>query len=166
MAHHRALPGAVLAGLAFVSMSEVRAAAAVDIDALVACRGLAAPDVRLACFDRVTAGLASVAEHAGAIPLSPQQKFGLSPVEISRVQTPAERAQELDVISAKVSSIQTAADGRLVVTLDSGQVWRQLVPGEDLMLQVGDPVSIVRGALGSFRMRSAQNRATKVTRVR
>jgi len=67
-------------------------------------------------------------------------------------------------ISAKVTAIDKRARGELVVTLDNGQVWAQKETGAFFPLKVGDPVAILAGTLGSFRL-IAGNRATAVTRV-
>jgi hypothetical protein len=52
----------------------------------------------------------------------------------------------------------------LVVTLDNGQVWAQKEVGAYFPLKAGDPVAILAGTLGSFRL-ICGNRATAVTRV-
>jgi hypothetical protein len=67
-------------------------------------------------------------------------------------------------ISAIVTAIETRTRGELVVTLDNGQVWAQKESGAYFPLKVGEPVTILAGTLGSFRLISG-NRATAVTRV-
>jgi hypothetical protein len=67
-------------------------------------------------------------------------------------------------ISATVAAIEKRARGELVITLDNGQVWAQKEAGAYFPLKVGDPVAILAGTLGSFRL-IAGNRATAVTRV-
>jgi hypothetical protein len=58
-----------------------------------------------------------------------------------------------------------ANDGSAVLTLDNGQVWRQLSGGQ-LLIKVGDEVEINRAALGSFQMKVPTGRTAKVKRVR
>jgi hypothetical protein len=66
---------------------------------------------------------------------------------------------------AAVSGVSTRARGELVVTLDNGQVWRQIQPA-DFPLKPGDHVEIDVGALGSYILWSpSSRRATKVTRI-
>jgi hypothetical protein len=67
-------------------------------------------------------------------------------------------------VSATVTAIDKRARGELVITLDNGQVWAQKEAGAYFPLKVGDPVAILAGTLGSFRL-VAGNRATAVTRV-
>ena len=67
-------------------------------------------------------------------------------------------------MSATVAAIDKRPRGELVVTLDNGQVWAQKERGPYFPLKVGDPVAILAGSLGSFRLISG-SRATAVTRV-
>jgi hypothetical protein len=66
--------------------------------------------------------------------------------------------------SATVTAIEKRPRGELVVTLDNGQVWAQKSADRYFPLKVGDPVAILAGSLGSFRL-IAGSRATAVTRV-
>lgn len=68
-------------------------------------------------------------------------------------------------LTATVTAIERRPRGELVLTLDNGQVWAQKGAGAHFPVKVGDPVAILAGALGSFRLVVA-NRATAVTRVR
>jgi hypothetical protein len=67
-------------------------------------------------------------------------------------------------MSATVTAIDKRPRGELVVTLDNGQVWAQKNADRYFPLEVGDPVAILAGSLGSFRLISG-SRATAVTRV-
>jgi hypothetical protein len=67
-------------------------------------------------------------------------------------------------MSATVTVIDKRPRGELVVTLDNGQVWAQKNVDRYFPLEVGDPVEILAGALGSFRL-IAGSRSTAVTRV-
>ena len=110
---------------------------------------------RLACFDR-----------AAAPKVDATETFGVHGSELARNrdddQPEAESAPKR--ISATVTGIEKRARGELVVTLDNGQVWAQKEIGAYFPLKVGDPVAILAGTLGSFRL-IAGNRATAVTRV-
>ena len=115
---------------------------------------------RLACFDRAAAPKAPAPKVAAA------QTFGVHGSELarnrdgqgSRPEDPPKR------ISASGTSIDKRPRGELVITLDNGQVWAQKEAGAYFPLKVGDPVGILAGTLGSFRL-IAGNRATAVTRV-
>lgn len=67
-------------------------------------------------------------------------------------------------ITTTVTAVETRPRGELVFTLDNGQVWAQKEVGAYFPVKVGDPVAILAGTLGSFRLVVA-NRATAVTRV-
>jgi hypothetical protein len=66
---------------------------------------------------------------------------------------------------AVVSAVSFRGRGELVVTLDNGQVWRQIQAAE-YPLKPGDHVEIDVAALGSYRLWTpSTRRATKVTRI-
>jgi hypothetical protein len=115
---------------------------------------------RLACFDRAAAPQA-VAPQADST-----QTFGVPGSELARSRGDDASQPEGPPkrISATVTAIDKRPRGELVVTLDNGQVWAQKEAGAYFPLKVGDPVAILAGTLGSFRL-IAGNRATAVTRV-
>jgi hypothetical protein len=120
---------------------------------------------RLACFDRASAPKA-VAPKAAAPQVDATQTFGVDGSELarsreddsSRAEGPPKR------ISGTVTAIDKRPHGELVITLDNGQVWAQKEAGAYFPLKVGDPVAIIAGTLGSFKL-IASKRATAVTRV-
>jgi hypothetical protein len=66
---------------------------------------------------------------------------------------------------AVVSRVSTRGSGEIVVTLDNGQVWKQIQPA-DYPVEPGDHIEIDVGALGSYVLWSpSKRRATKVTRI-
>jgi hypothetical protein len=95
------------------------------------------------------------------------QAFGVHGSELARNRDADDAKQESAPkrITAKIAGIEKRARGELVVTLDNGQVWAQKEVGAYFPIKVGDPVTILAGTLGSFRLVVA-NRATAVTRVR
>jgi hypothetical protein len=116
---------------------------------------------RLACFDGAAAPKAVAAPKVDAT-----ATFGVHGSELARSRDDGNPESEAAPkrISAKVTAIEKRARGELVVTLDNGQVWAQKESGAYFPLKVGDPVAILAGTLGSFRL-IAGNRATAVTRV-
>lgn len=94
---------------------------------------------------------------APAIP--PEKAFGLSAVQ--RGPSPGD---EIESISAKVMLFGQSKDARPTIALDNGQVWE--LDGADPLLAVGDEISIRRGALGSFMLRTAQKRTHRAHRLR
>ena len=84
--------------------------------------------------------------------------FGREHWESSR-QTP-------DSIRASVASVERGGYGKLVVTLDNGQVWQQK-GSEKFQLREGEAVVIERGALNSFFLSKADGtRRLRVSRLR
>lgn len=90
---------------------------------------------RLACYDRAVAAIAA-AEEALAMP-----------------------------INAAVTAARREGDGMFVLTLDNGQVWRQLDAGSTLIIESGDRVTVVRASLGSFRIADKRGRSAHFKRM-
>ena len=115
---------------------------------------------RLACYDSLaTSG-------SPQQPATDEDMFGMRS-EISRnvaSTSSAPARQQTESITANVQELQRAADGRLVIALDNGQRWRQ-ESSTELLLEVGDAVTIERGAMSSFRLTSAKKRFARVKRV-
>lgn len=83
------------------------------------------------------------------------QAFGAENLPPPKAAPGAPSPEPLDEISAKVTSVAFNSLGRFTVTLDNGQVWRQL-EGDTGTPQFGrkgnDTVSISRGILGSYNL--------------
>ena len=145
---------------------------------LLACHGLADPAARLACYDREAAALKSatvpaVGKAAAAPspqpsrPLDPKQTFGLPEDAVAAKEIAAgTRARAVSDIAARLVGLAHTGDGRIVFTLDNGQVWSQLLPEGDMLAKVGDGVTITRGWLGSYWLQMQSRRGCKVTRLR
>jgi hypothetical protein len=159
----------------FLALPAFDARAAGSLADLLACRGIADTSVRLACFDRESAVLAAPAP-AAADPAEKTQEngiksltqdFGLPPQAIVEERNTARQLPpELTQLDARIKQIAAAADGRVVFTLDNGQVWRQLSAEGDLLVQAGQAVRISRGVLGSYYLRAPSGRGCKVARLR
>lgn len=190
------LKGLIL--LSLVCAAPCRAAAdplADSLAGLLACRELTDAAARLACFDRETAALARApaapvaASNAAAAPvtaapittpatptpatptappLTPEQKFGLSPSSIAaKEEVAGTHAPKETKLQARITALALAGDGRTLFTLDNSQVWRQLeADGTDVMARLGDPVTISHGLLGSYWLQLKTGRGCKVKRLR
>jgi hypothetical protein len=159
------IPFGVAAMLAAASPS----LASGSLAALLACRKLEASAARLACFDRQSGALAaqrSVPESHTT--LNAHETFGLAPTQVAaRAEAVAHAPKPLDALTARVSSIARAADGREVFTLDNAQVWVQLVAdGSWLDVRTGEQVRVSRGWLDSYRLSLPSHEGFKVKRVR
>lgn len=147
---------------ALLAAAFVRPALAADdlAERIAACTHEQDDARRLACFDR------AAAPKAVAPKVDASQTFGVPGSELARSREDSDVHPEGPPkrISASVTSIDKRPRGELVITLDNGQVWAQKEAGAYFPLKVGDPVAILAGTLGSFRL-IASNRATAVTRV-
>jgi hypothetical protein len=133
---------------------------------LLGCASLGVDSERLACYDRLAAGLRMQKDHPrAAVPAPPAKEvFGLK----AAPERPAAKSvehSELNSVRARVTSLRARSQGGVRVELDNGQSWEELGT-TDLELEVGDSVTIARGALGSFLLTTPHKRIAKVTRVR
>jgi hypothetical protein len=151
--------------------------AADPLDRVLACRNLTDAAARLACFDRETAALARPAATPVAaapeapvatVPLTPEQKFGLSDSAIAAKEAAASpQAAKEAKLQARITGLALVGDGRTLFTLDNAQVWRQLeADGTDVFAKLGDVATISRGMFGSYYLALKSGRGCKVTRLR
>jgi hypothetical protein len=152
---------------------------------LLACRTVADPAARLACFDRESARLlpapaatattpapapsapVSAPAASAAIPASnAKENFGLSEGAVAKKEVDAgARPKELSNIDAHIVAVSVAGAGLTTFTLDNGQVWRQLSAEGDLLAKPGDPVTVSRGVFRSYWLQTKSGRGCKVTRI-
>jgi hypothetical protein len=152
-----------LATLLWMACTASAAPAPDPLAALIACRELVEDTSRLACFDREM----KVLVHAAPPPTSaPEQVFGLPPMKVAAKESAAAGRTELAELRARLIGLDRPLDGRVVLTLDNGQVWRQVSPGDELLLKTGDIVTLSRGALNSYWLDTPSGRRSKVTRIR
>lgn len=114
----------------------------------------------------VAAGAAASASAASAS-AEALQNFGLPPNAIASKEVAAgKRPADLSRIHAHVSDLSRAGDGRMVFTLDNGQIWLQVLSEGDLLLRPGDDVTISRALFQSFMLKTGSGRGCRVTRIR
>jgi hypothetical protein len=171
---------ACFAGAWFIFFAATLGIAAEPLSGLLACRTLTDSAARLACFDRESAALAAkpmtpaaaaaltpAAPPARAAPvLDPKKQFGLPEETVAKQEIAAgTRAADETKIEARVTQVTVSTDGRATLTLDNGQVWRQLVADVDLMAKPGESVVISRAALKSYWLETGHGRGGKVSRL-
>lgn len=141
-------------------------AAAADVPAqLEACAGLHRDAERLLCYDKAMAQLRAGANGLPAP--SAENMFGAnSDVLDASARHPDVKREELKQISGIVTSLHRGDDGMIQLVLDNGQVWRQQDADVRLMVDKGDKITIVRAALGTFRMSDKSGRFARFKRVR
>jgi hypothetical protein len=160
---------AALYAVALCAVLHFSAQAAEPLNELRACRSLSDDASRLKCYDAIAFEPATAATGAEPVPpLTAEQRFGLPAAKVLSAETQRGNGPaEVAVVNFKVTSLSFGAGGRVVIGLENGQVWQQLVPSSDLeLLKLGDRVEISRGLLGSFWLAAPGRRGSKVTRVR
>lgn len=129
--------------------------------ALRICRSEANDAKRLACYDREVDRLGPQAAP------TPEERFGrtgaMSREESDRRE---QESRDLSELHATVTEIWTRADGLMVLTLDNGQIWKQVRPDSLFRLKAGEKVKIQPAALGSFLLSGSSKRSTRVSRVK
>jgi len=162
MAGRAGVPGLALVvgmGLAGTSYGVERVASAVSpvIQAVLDCRKAAAAEARLACYDAAVSKLAQAVGDGDLVSFDREQRrevrrqaFGFNLPSLSVVER-GERPEEMGVLTATVRSASRNSEGRWVIVLDGGQVWRQT---DSIALarppRPGSAVVIQKAALGSF----------------
>lgn len=138
----------VVLGLAMPAAAASRKGAEQTIDAMVACKSIADPTARLACYDNNISSLKT--QRAEAI-----ESLAAAP-ELVR--------QPFKEIDSKVQSIIDLSGGYWVVVLADKSLWRTT---DVLRLdpRVGDAVHIKKGALGSFLAEIGDQQAVHVHRM-
>ena len=157
-------------------------------DELRVCRDLTDDDARLICYDAAVdrsrqsaysrpapapakppapapaEAVSSAAATTAAASLSQEDLFGKSGDEVERTVEEATGSERIDSLSATVSKLHQYSYGKVLITLDNGQVWKQ-VDTSNLRLRVGDAVDIERASLGSFMLRKeGSKRSMRVSR--
>lgn len=123
-----------------------------DTDSLFTCRQIANIESRVACYDKIVDSLYPLAEKVQVVaPLDAQSLFGKNGAESKRIVEKTLAIKEIKQIEAKVIEVQKSVYKKLTVTLDNGQVWRQL-DNKPLPLKSGETVVVRAAYLGSFLM--------------
>lgn len=146
------------------------------LEALLACRDLADGSERLACFDRAASSLAA-AQAGGSVVVvdrarveaARRQAFGFTLPSLADIlpdaRSGAGESLVLKQVEAGVVSARLGRDGKWVLSLDNGAVWRQTdtetLPREP---RPGSRVVIKSAALGSYLMSVDGQRSVRARR--
>ncbi|MDE0350006.1 MAG: hypothetical protein OXM56_09900 [Gammaproteobacteria bacterium] len=164
----------------------VLAGADSEQDALEACRSISEDARRLACYDGIpvppTAPRPSAVAETAVTPAPPvaptpagaaedanvvQRGLGRLRGLFGRDEPRPEKPPELQSIDAQVVEVVKLARGNHRLTLEDGQVWREIEVKPRARYRVGDNVEIARGALGSYNLSNERTgHRIKVRRVR
>jgi mannose-6-phosphate isomerase class I len=163
----------VLAGCLASTAALPQPASAQDpLGSLMECRSESDDARRLACYDREVDRRAPVpateAASAPAAPtLTPEERFGRTgAMNREEADRRYQESRELAELNATATEIWTRADGLMVVTLDNGQIWKQVRPDSMFRLKVGEKVRIQPAAMGSFILSGSSKRSTRVSRLK
>ncbi|MEO1101028.1 MAG: hypothetical protein AAFW65_04190 [Pseudomonadota bacterium] len=158
-----------------------QAETAKETDAVYACIDIETDADRLACYDDAV-GRLKTAEDTGEITTVSRteveqvqrEAFGFSLPSLPAFTRRSDNAEQdntpdevLDRVTFGVAEIERSRYGKLFITLDNGQVWRQLDSDRvSYSARKGvESVEIRRAAFGSFKMKLDGGRAFKVKRV-
>lgn len=121
------------------------------------CRTLAAPEERLACYDRTVAAMeqAEAAEQLVVVDREQIQRtrrslFGLTLPNLSIFGDDSDD-EEASRIEGTIRAVSADPYGKWILTLEDGAVWRQ-IDSRELAIEprVGQPIRIRRAAMGSY----------------
>ena len=138
------------------------------VGAVTQCTTIAADAARLACFDAAAARLSAAGEVAIVSRQDVQQNqrrlFGFNVTGLSPFSGSGE-SEELQSISATMTSARNLGRGEWSITLDDGSVWRK-TDGVDVLFSANRqyPVTVRRAALGSYMMKVANDPPFRVRR--
>jgi len=94
-----------------------------------------------------------------------QSLFGKTDAEAKRIVETSVAIKQINQIEATVTDVQKSAYKKLTVTLDNGQIWRQL-DNQPMPLKSGETVIVRAASLGSFFMeKKSGSSSIRVKRV-
>ncbi len=117
---------------------------------------------RLACYDQAFGKPAASADPTAP---APKEQFGFTEKEMAR-NTGQSATAAPDSVTAAIKSLDRRHDGKFVVTLDNAQVWAQSEINSQADVEIGDSVTVRRGALGSYLLVTKAGIGTRVKRVK
>ena len=146
-------------------------------DALSECRQIEDIEERVTCYDGVVdsryfdesserdaTDSPSSTTESRAVP-DAQSLFGTDDAEARQIVESTLAIEQIQQIKATISNVRESASEKLIVTLDNGQVWRQL-DSKTLHLKSGDAVVVRKASLSSFLLeKESGSRSIRVKRV-
>jgi len=164
---------------AILTMAAAGSAGAQDlpagVDELLRCREVTDDAERLRCFEEKSDALAGALERREVVAADRQevqeakrQLFGFSLPDLNMFDggEAGEDEDDVDSVEGTVASVSQDANSRWVLTLESGQVWRQSDSRAIVRPRPGQPVTIRRASMGSFMMRVNNQPGIRVQRSR
>lgn len=156
---NRALRSAQLTTIlgAFASALAAAAPSAADLER---CTDIADPTARLACYDAIS-GYTADRKPTAASPPVPARNFGFTEAQ----RAPVQLRDEPTAIQAHIARINESRWGPASAVLDNGQTWVFVDDEQDANLKPQDPITIKRGAVGSFLLVTSSHHSYHVRRT-
>lgn len=163
------LAGFALAGAAALEARNVQSGTPAQVQRLLACRNITAPDQRLACYDRETAAMNQAIASQDLVMIDKERAkaagrslFGFSVPNFGGLFG---SNGEISQIDGTIKSTSHNSDGGWVITLEDGSVWTQTDDWPGLDARAGKKVIVKRGVLGSFWLTVPGQNGIKVKRI-
>lgn len=162
-----------LCGLALAGTPDIqRNVRAAVLQAVLDCRVVEGPTPRLDCFDHSVARLAE-AEASGQIVIIDREQvqavrreaFGFNLPKLSLFSRGAGKAEEIDRVTLAVQAAHRGSDGKWVIEVEGGGVWRQIDSEQMAPPRADARAEIRKATLGSFFMSIDGRRSIRVERV-
>jgi len=160
--------GAAVAGPPPSDMGANRAAV---LQGLLDCRGKTDPGERLACFDQAAAAMDQAEKKGDIVVVDREQSrtlrrqaFGFTLPSLTLFDR-GEKPEPIDQVAGVIASARAGGDGKWVLRLQDGAVWRQIdgePPHRDP--KAGMPVEIKAASLGSYMLSVDGQRAFRAHR--
>lgn len=137
---------------------------------MIDCRSLTDDRARLACFDGAASVLDTAVRNGDVLVIERAQAqkanreaFGLHLPSLD-ILLPGLSADEVESQQSKIVAVQQLGNGRWLVTLESGAIWRQMDGELGNDPRVGDTVTLTKGSLGGFFLKIGAQPAVKAHR--
>ena len=114
------------------------------------CAEIAAPVDRLTCYDKAFPPVVKGDVAAVGFGLSSKKEDKPEPVKVE----------------AKITTFSTMRDGKRLITLDNGQVWRETEAKPMVIIKKNTPITVREAALGTYLLVISDNIALRVKRVK
>lgn len=147
------------------------------VDAIAACRAIADPAARLACFDTAAAALITARDKKDVLVLDRTEvqktRRSLFGFTLPRIRLfgggddddARNNPEDIKEIAGSVAGVSQVAADRWTVTLDDQSRWITTESARGFPPRPGETVTIRRGPLGSYDASFAKRRTIKVRRT-
>ncbi len=140
-------------------------------DDLVACKSIADPTQRLACYDSKVTEL-DEAEKSNQLVMADRAEVeearkGLFGLSLPRIRLFGDDDPAgASTLTAKITNVRSQRDGKYVFTLEDGATWLQTEASAYMRTpRAGDSITIEKGALGSYIAKVNDGKAFKIRRI-